>query len=63
VNMVLEEKKETLKRHKLKNRPFLTWKWVKQIPVWNCPIYDDIWNVELSILPKLALMNNHHCNL
>jgi hypothetical protein len=24
VNMVLEEKKETLKRHKLKNRPFLT---------------------------------------
>jgi hypothetical protein len=28
----------------------ICWKWAKQIPVWNVPIYDNLWNLKLSHL-------------
>lgn len=32
---------------------FFTWEWAKCIPIWNCSIVDDLWNIKLSYLNQL----------
>jgi hypothetical protein len=44
-------RKRTLKRHKFENTLFYASSFGnKQIPIWNCPMYDNLKNLKLSYL-------------